>query len=164
MKTNIWRELHKWKKILINYVQSMLKVIESWSSFHRNFKIIFRRRLQKYLKWIRYEISVKVLVQWLFSMSVCTYWRRVWRMLWHWLHFFLIILYTNMFKLTIIFLCTVLLNSGLTQKVSYWAPKTLGSFYLKDVGFIEVYETHPEEENYTDRFSMYLTTFNPCKS
>ena len=46
---------------------------------------------------------------------------------------------------------------------SHWTPKPLGTFHLKDAGFIEVYETHPEAEKYSDRFSVYLTTFNPSK-
>ena len=60
----------------------------------------------------------------------------------------------------------IFLNFGTfitSSKVNYWAPKALGTFYLKDVGFIDVYETHPDAENYSERFTAYFTTFNPCK-
>ena len=54
-------------------------------------------------------------------------------------------------------------TSSSSKDTNYWAPKELGTFYLKDVGFIDVYETHPEAENYSERFTAYFTTFNPCK-
>ena len=54
-------------------------------------------------------------------------------------------------------------SSSSSKVTNYWAPKELGTFYLKDVGFIDVYETHPEAENYSERFTAYFTTFNPCK-
>ena len=62
-----------------------------------------------------------------------------------------------MLRQILIFCC--ILNTTL----SYWHPKSLGTFRLKDAGFIEIYETHPDEEKYADRFTIYLTTFNPSK-
>lgn len=42
----------------------------------------------------------------------------------------------------------------------FWEPQLLGTFQLKDAGFVEVFQTHPQATNYTDRYTLYLTTFN----
>ena len=45
-----------------------------------------------------------------------------------------------------------------TQASQYWAPKLLGSFYLKDAGFVEAFE-NPQASD-SDKFTLYFTTFN----
>ena len=45
-----------------------------------------------------------------------------------------------------------------TQASQYWAPKLLGSFYLKDAGFVEAFE-NPQATD-LDKFTLYFTTFN----
>ena len=41
----------------------------------------------------------------------------------------------------------------------YWSPKLLGSFYLKDAGFVEAFE-NPSAQSDSDKFTLYFTTFN----
>ena len=50
--------------------------------------------------------------------------------------------------------------SSASASNNVWLPRSLGSFPLKDAGFIEAYQTHPEADNYSDRYTLYLTTFN----
>ena len=47
-----------------------------------------------------------------------------------------------------------------------WLPRLLGTFHLKDAGFVEVYpitDSVAKDKNatdYADRYNLYITTFN----
>ena len=47
---------------------------------------------------------------------------------------------------------------------SEWTPpRQLGSFKLEHAGFVEVFDFAEEAENYADKYTLYISTFNYCK-
>ena len=59
------------------------------------------------------------------------------------------------------------LQSGRNVKSrDVWLPRQLGTFHLKDAGFVEVYPVTPSEKSntnatsYAEQYNLYITTFN----
>ena len=75
--------------------------------------------------------------------------------------------------------CLIVLNNKLViakklpggnnvQSRDVWLPRQLGTFHLKDAGFVEVYpitpsitsSSDPNLTSYADNYNLFITTFN----